>query len=612
MQLNPSHKVLDAYGTPPLFKAYDRTSKEFRRRSVDATLILGSSQDIQPSDPVFVIRRTPQRGSGSHLRAGSLSSPRTSRLNSPIIEEALGVQQVQEEVEEAKTNVLEPQRAVAPELSRANTALSSSASSDGYATATDDHTEELLARAASPQATPQEIIAAQRAVSRANQRAILSAQKNSEQGVDIVLPDRGTIRSSRVLNDRVRYSYIDADGTVDISELVESEWGAGGSARSDSRGTGGSSSSTDADSFHSLDSPSSTVNFSTSNSRGPVSSSGSNEDEDDRAAISRLADAQVPIDGTPRISSPPTSPGPPSRATSAASRAYGADVLQDAIACPGGLHTESLQDRLDRVLAKVRDGKVRSRGSGRASPSVLANGRTSPADRRSPSSSSTPGRRSPFINGTTSTSSGAGGRDSPSIDQLIGSPARSPLSAVHHGKKLSITSESVISSSSNNTMGDLPSTPVTPGSNATNFTPVSSVNSNHRAPVAYRADFGLETLMALVDAAPRAPPRRREPAVEGLFGAPLGELDPGVLEVYRPHVKRLDEIDSVSLPVTATPPLANARVSLNSTSTRSWRSWCCEEGKGRFFPICGRNWLNVCNLDFVSYGYQAFLRSPVG
>jgi hypothetical protein len=79
--------------------------------------------------------------------------------------------------------------------------------------------------------SPQEIIAAQRAATRASQRAIISA--NQSQGVDVVVPDRGTIRSSRLLQPTggqvVRYSYIDGDGeTYDISELLEEEWGKDG------------------------------------------------------------------------------------------------------------------------------------------------------------------------------------------------------------------------------------------------------------------------------------------------------------------------------------------------------------------------------------------------
>ena len=74
----------------------------------------------------------------------------------------------------------------------------------------------------------QEIIAAQRAQVKALQgAAILSAQVNSEQGVDIVLPDKATIRSARLAtsNQSIRYSYIEPDGeTYDITDIMDDEW----------------------------------------------------------------------------------------------------------------------------------------------------------------------------------------------------------------------------------------------------------------------------------------------------------------------------------------------------------------------------------------------------
>lgn len=536
MSLHPSGKIIDAYRAPPLFKAYDRTSKEFRRRSVDATLILGGPQDIQDSDPVFVIRRAPQRVASSSHRGSMIGSPRASVLNSPIFEDLVGEDAVaQSSPSQARTlhAGLEP-----PTLLRSNTDFST-ASVDTFVTATDERTDELLARAASPQATRQEIIAAQRAVSRANQRAILSAQKNSEQGVDIVLPDRGTVRSSRLLDgDRVRYSYIDQDGTVDISELVESEWA--GSAQGDrshssqSRDTLG----TDNDSFHSLESPSSSASFSTNTSRGRPSME-EEDDDDDREAISRLADAQVPIEDSQHSREATRSPISPTATSNPDRRS---DVLQDAIARPDTLHTESLQDRLDRVLAKVRDGKaigrnspnLRSRGaptgSGRSSPNtaaapVNATGRTSPSDRRSPSSSGSHGRRSPF----TST----GGRDSPSIDQLIG--ARSPLSSAP-GKKLSLNSLSSAGT-------DQPSTP-------NSSTPISSVNSNHRSPVAYHPAFGLDTLMALVDGDShrRVARPKGDPGADALFGHSV-ELQSETKDLFGSHKSHLDDMDAVRSPL---------------------------------------------------------------
>jgi len=76
------------------------------------------------------------------------------------------------------------------------------------------------------QPSKQEIIAAQRAATRANQRAILSAQTNSLRGVDVLLPGNAMIRSSRYeVDDRMRYSYVPPDGEAyDISDIIEQEW----------------------------------------------------------------------------------------------------------------------------------------------------------------------------------------------------------------------------------------------------------------------------------------------------------------------------------------------------------------------------------------------------
>ncbi|EMD31770.1 hypothetical protein CERSUDRAFT_119352 [Gelatoporia subvermispora B] len=174
-ELSPSSKVIDAYTRPPAFRSVDR--RDSKRRSVDsAQLLLGSLDDVQPDDPVFILRRAiAYRPSSRH------------RSSAPLDEIAL------------------------QQLHRASIA-SSSAGSDSTAE--------------QPQMSKQAIIAAQRAASRANQRAILSAQANSVSGVDVLLPGNAMIRSSRYdMDNRMRYSYVEPDGeTYDISEIVEQEW----------------------------------------------------------------------------------------------------------------------------------------------------------------------------------------------------------------------------------------------------------------------------------------------------------------------------------------------------------------------------------------------------
>ncbi|KAF8185197.1 hypothetical protein BJ912DRAFT_1144388 [Pholiota molesta] len=76
------------------------------------------------------------------------------------------------------------------------------------------------------QPSRQEIIAAQRAATRATQRAIVSASTNSVRGMDVLLPGNVVLRSSRYeVGDRMRYSYVEPDGeTYDISDIIEQEW----------------------------------------------------------------------------------------------------------------------------------------------------------------------------------------------------------------------------------------------------------------------------------------------------------------------------------------------------------------------------------------------------
>ncbi|KAL5513124.1 BUD14 [Sanghuangporus vaninii] len=173
-ELQPSSKVIDAFPRPPTY----RRSSEIRRRSVDsAQLLLGSPEDIQSDDPVFILRRAV---------AYRPTSNRQHRLSAPLDELALSY------------------------LHR------DTASSDRGSTSSETKTRQM---------SRQEIIAAQRAASRANQKAILSAQANSQRGIDVMLPDKAMLRSQRIDTDsKMRYSYVQPDGeTYDVSDIVEEE-----------------------------------------------------------------------------------------------------------------------------------------------------------------------------------------------------------------------------------------------------------------------------------------------------------------------------------------------------------------------------------------------------
>ncbi|KAH9927871.1 hypothetical protein B0H21DRAFT_763090 [Amylocystis lapponica] len=193
-ELSPSSKVIDAFPRPPVFRAAERRPTDSKRRSVDSAQILGSLDDVQADDPMFVLRRAV---------AYRISSSRH-RSSAPLDEIAL------------------------QQLHRSSI-TSSSIGSDSTAG---------LAEEQKASQTSKQIIAAQRAATRASQRAILGAQANSVRGLDVILPGNAMIRSSRYdVDDRMRYSYVEPDGgTYDISDIVESEWRGEGSQRQNQSG----------------------------------------------------------------------------------------------------------------------------------------------------------------------------------------------------------------------------------------------------------------------------------------------------------------------------------------------------------------------------------------
>lgn len=147
---------------------------------MDSAQLLGTLEDVNSEDPTFVLRRAVAYRSSSNRH----------RLSAGLDEIALS------------------------RLHR-ESASGSSVNSDGA----------MGLEAKPKQLSTQEVIAAQRAASRANQKSILSAQANSVRGVDVLLPGNAMIRSSRYdSGDRMRYSYVEPDGeTYDISDIVEEE-----------------------------------------------------------------------------------------------------------------------------------------------------------------------------------------------------------------------------------------------------------------------------------------------------------------------------------------------------------------------------------------------------
>ncbi|KAG6331524.1 hypothetical protein ID866_7566 [Astraeus odoratus] len=175
-ELSPSSRVVDAYPRPPAF----RRVQEGKRRSMDSAQLLGSIEDVNAEDPVFILRRA----------ISYRTSTSRHRLSAPLDEIAL--QHLRDSIS------------------------GSSLSSDPGTTPADDVKPRQLSR--------QEIIAAQRAASREKQRAILSTQSNSVRGVDVLLPGNALIRSSRYDSDeKMRYSYVQDGESFDISDIVEEE-----------------------------------------------------------------------------------------------------------------------------------------------------------------------------------------------------------------------------------------------------------------------------------------------------------------------------------------------------------------------------------------------------
>jgi hypothetical protein len=154
--------------------------------------LLGSVEDVGPSDPVFILRRSVSYRT---------TNPHRNSLSKGLDELSLYHMQSQRgsvSVSEASTNDDRESSAYTPR-----------------------------SQAKPPQAQlSRQIITAQRAAVKAKQGAILSAQVNSEQGVDIVLPDKATLRSARLAtNESIRYSYIEPDGeTYDITDIMDGEW----------------------------------------------------------------------------------------------------------------------------------------------------------------------------------------------------------------------------------------------------------------------------------------------------------------------------------------------------------------------------------------------------
>jgi hypothetical protein len=419
-------KVIDAYPRPPNYRPADRRLSDSKRRSFDSMLLLGNADDVGPDDPVFILRRaiTYRTSSSRH------------RLSAPLDEIAL------------------------VHLHRESMSSSSVASEDN------DTKQRSISK--------QELIAAQRAATRANQRAILSAQANSQRGVDVLLPNNAMLRSSRYDTDeRTRYSYVEGGETYDISDIMEEEW----------------------------DSPTPTGQGDLL--EGVLTRGGARDGVDEKLnrVLSKIKDSRV----IQRAASTPQPPGSASTIDSVYS-----NLGQD-----------------ERPLATTLEGSRSATpiGAGSSKADDVPPRGLSPASDRT----ATPEIRKQR---SITPSSASQGRSTPQLQPAL------PPPHTRHPSEMTDTSDYLSALTS----------------------PITSSPSLLKAPTKRRKpkltlpkdDFGVSHMMAIIELAGLqdrpAPPPPVDPVDEMLFGRPIDmeELHPAIREVYAPTFNQLDEMDQAS------------------------------------------------------------------
>ncbi|KAI0052684.1 hypothetical protein FA95DRAFT_1532589 [Auriscalpium vulgare] len=442
-ELGPATKVIDAYSRPPTYRAVDRRFSDTKRRSVDSMQLLGNADDVHPDDPVFVLRRAVT------YRASSTRH----RLSAALDEIAL--QQMHRE------------------------SISSSSTTD--AAGADETRQRHMSK--------QELITAQRAASRANQRAILSAQTNSVRGVDVMLPGNAMLRSSRYnLDDKTRYSYIQPDGEAyDISDIMEEVWqGDAEPRRTPSSGIKG-------DLLEGVLSP-------------------------NKAGVSEKLDRVLSKIKDGRAARKQPSP-PPSASSDSVSSAY-SDV--DA---PTGADAEQSTSRSTTPSAAQLNARSQP-------PSAVDAGIVprvaSPIAGLAGSGNGTPvGWDSKKARSVTPTNSSKG-----SPDPHLRQPSIASVMSDTSGYRTAVGSP-------------INSSPSLPTRSASTPKPPRS------RPVIPKDDFGVSNMMAIIELAgmrDRAPPLApMDPVDELLFGRPfdVNTLHPQIRDIYGPAFQQLDDMDKI-------------------------------------------------------------------
>lgn len=371
--------------------------------------------------------------------------------------------------------------------------------------------------------SPQEIIAAQRAASRATQKALISAHVNKSEGIDVVLHNKGTLRSSRLLeptgDEVVRYSFIDDDGeTYDISELLEEEWGQDGNQSSPLVNQ--------------------MPNGLAANSLRPPAPN--------RQATDQSVYVTAPSTPEPGVSRQIAGSAGLERKRS---NSGSMDILKGVVERSAGKPEGKLEEKISRVIDKVKSGK--SVPGGQAGPTLSTqpqqpqtsspghSGRTTPSS-ASYSASIRPSSRalSPLLEGQpsgspSSTTSRASSRQAnPSAQNNMQNAAATVNRIIsRHRQQPSIASILSDISTPNHQASSVDNehdsyegtnTPAT-ATSSTHPTPplgtsiflraVNSTSPTPRTPVIYTDDFGMKTLMGLVEARARdLRPKTRSPS----------------------------------------------------------------------------------------------------
>ncbi|PWN28779.1 hypothetical protein BDZ90DRAFT_230788 [Jaminaea rosea] len=473
--LQPNSRVVEAYPTPPVFKASSSTSN--KRRSNDSAMLLNMAEEqIRREDPVFVLRAVTAASAN-----GAKAPPGKSVRSLSPTEGVLAERQQQRRQSELDATKLTGTAGVAGVGAAGAAAVAATA---GGMT----------------NSRSREVIAAQRAAAQERKAAVLGAQRNDQQGVDLYLVNDGKIRSSRSLEGgRVRYSYLPTAGgqEMDISSIVEDVLTIDAKEPS-SADTGG------------------TLTPTASGLRPKIPTRG--------ASASTLQSQYMDAPSSPLPeSSDPMAATKPSTATS------DRDLLESFVRNPSS-DEDTIEDRINQVLSRVTDANTSSSSSaGRRTPTTAQPSGTVTAP---PRSAMRPGQHrkqgSGNVDGTSDRSYGSVYDSSPrsastATDKSAATTNPTPIStlttaAAAGGAGAGALAAGTVAAAGAGAIvvGGAAAAGASLAANSSNNASVAGSASSPRrrmanaGPAAFipRDDFGLDHLYTLVDAAARRDPKK--------------------------------------------------------------------------------------------------------